>query len=167
MKDDEIALRFMSRDGHLNVDLTNQASRALKKEAVARRNRETGGILIGRYSDDLCLARIEVITGEPFGSRASWNWFTRGSLGLKRLLRRQWRSGLHYLGEWHSHPLPDPTPSQTDLVAMIEIAKDPRFSCSMPILLIVGMPLDESPILISVTVLDQKGDIVRLGSSLR
>lgn len=99
---------------------------------------ETGGILIGEYFDNGRSVRIREITPMPSDSQFGRTWFKRGRKGLDALLKRRWREGQHYIGEWHSHPGGSAQPSGSDISTMRRIASDPLYRCASPVLLIVG-----------------------------
>ncbi|WP_296097154.1 Mov34/MPN/PAD-1 family protein [uncultured Agrobacterium sp.] len=112
-------------------------------EASRAANRiETGGILIGRYGPEGWVADIVEATPKPKGSRSGLFWFQRSSTGLTSLLNDRWSKGLHYLGEWHSHPGGSPTPSSSDVRAMLAVADDEAYRCVTPLLVILGGRLD-------------------------
>lgn len=100
--------------------------------------RETGGLLVGRYSDRREMAVVSHVTGPSSDSVAGRTWFHRGVAGLQDLLFQRWRQQEYYLGEWHSHPGAEPIPSGTDGNEMSSIAHSPGYQCPEPILLIVG-----------------------------
>lgn len=107
---------------------------------------ETGGILIGRYSELLDLATVTQVTGPPPDSHRGRTFFERGTRGLQRLLSQVWhRKRGYYLGEWHFHPSGDGTPSHTDQEAMETIARSASFNCPEPLLIIVSMRPDAEP----------------------
>lgn len=99
---------------------------------------ETGGILIGEYLGDGSAVRIHEVTAMPVDSSFRRSWFKRGRKGLEAILQDRWERGLHYVGEWHSHPGGSPDPSGSDIAAMQKIAGDPLYRCQSPVLLIVG-----------------------------
>ena len=101
---------------------------------------ETGGILVGTYSDDLNCAVVMGQSGRPEDSRSGRTWFSRGTAGLQRWLDELWskKERRYYLGEWHYHPGEQSEPSVTDGNQMKRIAKDPSYKCPEPILVIVG-----------------------------
>lgn len=99
---------------------------------------ETGGILVGTYSDDGVSARISRALGPPEGSEATSTSFVRSETGLADLLKRFWAVQQHYLGEWHSHPKGAGVPSAQDRRQMTSISDDSAYSCPNPILLVVG-----------------------------
>lgn len=100
---------------------------------------ETGGVLIGYYTEALDEAVVTDALGPPSDSRFRPCSFLRGVRGLATLLRRLWRRTprRYYLGEWHLHPNASPSPSLRDRAQMQEIAAG-DYNCSDPILLIVG-----------------------------
>ena len=101
---------------------------------------ETGGILIGRYSDDLSLAIVREATAPPSDSRRGRSWFVRGVNGLRELLGKKWRAKerIHYVGEWHFHPVGCVEPSGDDYKQMREISLSKQYDCKEPLLLIFG-----------------------------
>lgn len=103
-------------------------------------NKETGGILIGYYTEDLTTAVITEVTPAPPDSRSGCSWFYRGIAGLKQLFLRKWKEveRRHYLGEWHYHPRKHVEPSIDDMSQMVNISKDGHYNCQEPVMLIVG-----------------------------
>jgi hypothetical protein len=101
---------------------------------------ETGGILIGHYTNDLSVATITEATPAPADSRGGSSWFTRGVLELRDTLAVRWRASArtHYVGEWHYHPVPHVVPSPVDFAQMVEISRAERYKCREPLLVILG-----------------------------
>ncbi|WP_158262277.1 MULTISPECIES: Mov34/MPN/PAD-1 family protein [Pirellulaceae] len=103
-------------------------------------DKETGGILVGRYSKDLKTAVVSQLTGPPADSQGFLSSFRRGVAGLQSLLDQYWSgsSSTYYLGEWHYHPSHNASPSTVDIAQMKAIANDSNYFCPEPILLIVA-----------------------------
>lgn len=100
---------------------------------------ETGGILIGHYTQSLDCAQVTEITGPPRDSQSGATWFIRGVRGLQRRLQDLWqKQGSFYLGEWHFHPKGMPNPSDQDERQLALIAQSTTYHCPEPLLLIVG-----------------------------
>ncbi|ELY2492081.1 Mov34/MPN/PAD-1 family protein [Cronobacter sakazakii] len=99
---------------------------------------ETGGILIGSYSEDSSTARIVEATTRPVDSLAGRTTFQRGVRGLRPLLHARWKTGLYYVGEWHFHPGGSPEPSGDDFRSMTSIAANPDYQCLEPVMIILG-----------------------------
>ena len=77
---------------------------------------EAGGVLLGRYlldSEDVAID--EVTTPQSTDRRGRFSFFR--SRKHESLARKRWRdqeNTIAYLGLWHTHPEPDPTPSSVD-----------------------------------------------------
>lgn len=104
---------------------------------------ETGGILVGQYTDDQSTALVTEALPPPRDSTRGRMWFHRGVAGLRRLLARRWESECrtYYIGEWHYHPASIVEPSVDDLAQMHEIKSDRRYHCREPVMIIVGRGL--------------------------
>ena len=102
-------------------------------------SKETGGILIGFYSEDRRTANVIEITGPPPDSERTRDQFKRGVTGLRSLLLGRWQATrqTHYLGEWHYHTAHVPRPSAQDERQMRAVAVDPRYGCAEPLLMII------------------------------
>lgn len=79
---------------------------------------EAGGILIGRHIVDTPDVVVDSVTiPMPGDSRGRW-WFYRHGRGHQQEMDNAWRESCGtctYLGEWHTHPQPLPSPSCIDM----------------------------------------------------
>lgn len=133
------ALAFRSADGRFGLALASDQVREILRHCVQAGTRETGGVLIGHYTDALDCAVVTRVCGPEDDSRAGATWFERGTKRLRALFTEYWRRGRgYYLGEWHFHPGAPPIPSPPDVRSMRRIAKDRGSQCRQPVLLIVG-----------------------------
>ena len=128
-----------------SLQILSQAFEAIEKACSLDNTKETGGILIGKYSNDFSTAIIHEATYPPDDSRKGDSWFARGIIGLKEVLLKYWQSKdrKYYIGEWHYHPTIHLQPSRTDLNQMYKIRDDNKYCCTEPVLLIVGKSLEE------------------------
>ncbi|MDD5068870.1 MAG: Mov34/MPN/PAD-1 family protein [Candidatus Pacebacteria bacterium] len=112
----------------------------LEKLCSDARDEETGGILIGHYTDDFSTAIVTEVTPPPADSRKGPSWFIRGISGLRQLLRKRWIAykRRYYIGEWHYHPASIVEPSSNDMRQMTRIANSKDYECKNPIMLILG-----------------------------
>ncbi len=99
---------------------------------------ETGGILVGYYTDKHDWAIVTDVSGPPADSRRGRVFFNRGVRGLQAFLNRLWRRKQYYLGEWHYHPLAAPIPSEIDHEQMKSFATNNAMRCPEPVLLLMG-----------------------------
>src|SRR4051812_10740880 len=108
----------------VGFELSLIAKESISKEFCRHFPNETGGILIGRYSEDLRIATVTRAETKTSDSISGRTWFIRGRSGLTKLLGQLWGSGQYYLGEWHTHPEGPPVPSTTDDAQLQRIARE-------------------------------------------
>ena len=154
-------IRFADALNSMLLELPDDVAKYMRRQTLRAKAKETGGILIGRYSTDLSLATVLRATGEPSDSRSGSTWFTRGISGLDEMLSRAWHADQHYVGEWHYHPGGLPEASPSDRAQMHKIASDPKMQCATPILLILG-DIGEDPRIAAYA--QSAGDFKRLTS---
>ena len=131
-------LLFTGNNGQYNVVLPYGEYEKILKYCVEAKPCETGGILIGNYSEDCCVAIIKEATSPPIDSTHKPAKFFRGTNNLMKKLDDAWKQDCYYLGEWHYHPNSSPFPSLTDQDQMRVLSKDEKLNCPEPILLIIG-----------------------------
>src|SRR5215510_10913306 len=78
---------------------------------------EAGGILLGRHLRDGSAIIVDEVTTPMRGDRRSRTRFHRGRRQHQAMIDQAWHTSsgtCTYLGEWHTHPEPIPTPSVVD-----------------------------------------------------
>jgi integrative and conjugative element protein (TIGR02256 family) len=81
------------------------------------RRREAGGVLMGRHIADCDDVVVDQVTVPMRGDRRERYRFSRRQHRHQTVIERVWRESggtCAYLGEWHTHPEPVPTPSAVD-----------------------------------------------------
>jgi len=132
-------IHLRSKDQRFELCLPGELMYQVQSRCISAGLRETGGILVGRYSEDLRIAEVTAISDCPNDSTSGHISFVRGIKGLCRWLQILWKgSSYYYLGEWHFHPVVNIQPSSQDLASMIQIASAEPYRCPEPILLIVS-----------------------------
>lgn len=150
-------LLYENEETSLNVIIKEEMVNAIFKMCHASYPKETGGILIGKYSSNLQRAQVTIVTEAPADSKSGRTWFHRGTNGLQQLLEEVWEKKREfYLGEWHFHPGGVPTPSIHDIIEMNRISKNKAYNCPEPILIIAGNPLPDEWMLGSYVFVDGK-----------
>ena len=133
------SVKFWSSDRLFGLSMSNEQIETITTIAKNAGTYETGGILIGCYTDALDCALLTKIVGPAKDSSAGKYWFRRGVRGLQDLINRYWKNNRsYYLGEWHFHPFAPPTPSSQDIKQMKNIAYSHSYNCPEPLLLIIG-----------------------------
>lgn len=101
-----------------------------------RRLRETGGQLFGQVEAG-CVMVAHATGPRPADLRSRFTF--RPSRSAERAeITRMHELGLHYLGDWHTHPQPRPCPSGTDLDSIGETARLSRNTLGPLVLIVVG-----------------------------
>ena len=119
----------------------------IESECIKANGCETGGILIGYYTDERTTAVVTEATAPPKDSSYGRNWFRRGVAGLKALLVGRWNSlgqRTFYIGEWHFHPSVNVEPSKDDYKQMRDISNSLNYHCNEPIMLIFGQDVGDN-----------------------
>jgi hypothetical protein len=130
--------RFLAADRSVAVDLERGAVQAMLDMCARAGRLETGGVLVGRYSEFGDRVVVMNVTGSPGDSRHFPFSFIRGIAGLTRRLRHGWDEGVYYVGEWHFHPFATPKPSGTDIKQIKTFATDSDLRCPRPVLVVLG-----------------------------
>jgi len=102
---------------------------------------EAGGVLLGRLILDSQDIVVDGITDPGPRDRRSRYFFYRTKDRTQLLIDQAWRDSCGtriYLGEWHTHPEPDPTPSAHDLRNWQRIALKAVYEQDRLLFVIVG-----------------------------
>lgn len=99
-------------------------------------SREAGGQLFARFDGDTI--QIERATGPRPSDRRSLMAFVPNRLAERREIKRLFKEGLHYVGDWHTHPEPRPSPSQTDIESFQKMFRKSRHKLVSFVMVIVG-----------------------------
>lgn len=125
----------------LNLVLPPEIAQVILTALREAGSREIGGILmaehIGQNEFKVC-----DVTVHRRGAIASFVRLIEDAIGKLRLFFQRTDHDFrrfNYLGEWHSHPLFEPIPSETDNISMLEIVQDKSVGANFAVLLIVKL----------------------------
>jgi len=135
-----VGQRWETSGGEYAFLIEQEAWCRIESECNKAQGHETGGVLIGFYTEDKLTAVVTEALGPPPDSSQGRSWFWRGIAGLKNLLARRWVSKrrTYYIGEWHYHPVFHVESSRDDIAQMRSISQDFNYHCCKPIMIIVG-----------------------------
>ena len=101
-------------------------------------HREAGGQLFARFE------LPDIIVVEATGPRRSdhrtrYSYYPNRRAEQREIVERH-RSGLHFIGDWHTHPVDVPTPSNDDVDSMVELVTRSKHALNAFVLVIIGGP---------------------------
>lgn len=99
-------------------------------------SKEAGGQLFARI-DGSCII-VEHATGPRPSDWKSKFLFIPNRIAERREIKRLFREGFHYVGDWHTHPDSNPKPSRTDTRTFRDIFRRSRHQLAGFVMVIVG-----------------------------
>ena len=97
---------------------------------------EAGGQLFGVIKGTTIT--ISLATGPRRSDRRGRFFFLADRFAERLEISAMHKSGLHYFGDWHTHPQPLPTPSSTDLASMADLFVRSKHELRAFLMVIVG-----------------------------
>jgi integrative and conjugative element protein (TIGR02256 family) len=97
---------------------------------------EAGGQLFARFSD--AEIRVERATGPRISDRRSRYGYVPDRRREQEEIDALHRRGLHFIGDWHTHPEPRPCPSTSDIRSIQQAVRESTHHLNGFILLIAG-----------------------------
>lgn len=110
----------------------------IDRDIARRAGVETGGVVMGRYSEIGDVFHVVDILPAPSDSKFSASEFELGVTGLSEALRASsdlYRGAIYPIGTWHNH-LADSGPSRTDVMTAVSLALAQLF----PVLMLIRTP---------------------------
>lgn len=102
-------------------------------------DKEAGGVLLGRILLDSADVVVDEVSEPMAGDKRSRFAFYRHKRGHQIIINRRWKESegtCNYLGEWHTHPEPIPTPSMIDWTDWKRKLKSDQFGDSIYLLIL-------------------------------
>jgi integrative and conjugative element protein (TIGR02256 family) len=125
----------------------------LKHRQLRPNDNEAGGQLFARFEGK---DTILVEATEPKGSdKRKRYWFEPNKWLQRQEIKVKHKCGEHFVGDWHTHPQPIPSPSSDDLHSIAECFRESRHELKAFLMVIVG--ITEPPGGILVCLVDKRG----------
>ncbi len=128
------------------ISLPDSVRDFIVNEVASSPTVETGGILIGRI--DGTTAIVTRATGPgPKAIRTATRFERDVEFAQQELDAESARDlSMVYIGEWHSHLVPEPAPSGRDVLSLTGIAQSSNYATTSPIMLICGFNQEKKSI---------------------
>lgn len=97
---------------------------------------EAGGQLFATF--DVGTTSIVAATGPSRLDKRSRYGFIPSRTLQRQEIRAMHAAGRHFVGDWHTHPQPRPTPSSDDVTNMIDCFRKSRHELTAFVMVIVG-----------------------------
>ena len=109
---------------------------------------ESGGQLFGEFANDVVTVTT-ASTPSPKDQRSRYR-FTRSRATEQAEIDHEFSNGLHYIGDWHTHPEPRPAPSSTDHSGARRLFRTSRHELPNFLLVIVGTSDDPADLYVAL-----------------
>ena len=144
------SLRYQIEEGEGELILAEDVLAHIEKyrQSDALSN-EAGGQLFAEFHEPD--VHLLVATGPRRTDSRLRRWFVPDRLAERAEIRRMFRAGLHYVGDWHTHPVAVPTPSPTDEASIHETFNESVHQLAGFVLLILGTDPAPTGLFVGVT----------------
>lgn len=117
--------------------LTEQVVEHLRRHRQRHRyQREAGGQLFARFDGGRII--VEEATGPRKTDRRTRTSYVPDRRAEQAEILERHGRGLHYVGDWHTHPVRVPEPSRPDAVSIAECVAKSRHDLNGFVLVVVG-----------------------------
>ncbi len=133
---DASAYRYRIPDSDQVLVIAAAVAQTFERYRQDRDSAEAGGLLFAEF----LLPTIIIREATPPNSldKRSRNGFVPCRKIHNELITQRFELGLHFVGEWHTHPEPRPFPSALDLESMYDSFIKSKHELSAFVLIIVG-----------------------------
>lgn len=133
--------QFRRLDGGLFVVASSAAATLTRYRQHDDAMPEAGGIMLGRVIVHAPRVVVDAVTEPSLWDRWTRYSFFRSKAPAQRAVNRAWDTSdrtRNYLGEWHTHPEDDPSPSALDTTEWRRLARTATFEQDSVFFLIIG-----------------------------
>jgi integrative and conjugative element protein (TIGR02256 family) len=124
-----------SLDG-LSVYFSEKAVNQLHQHKQTGSKNEAGGFLFGDIQSGV--VTIQTVSTPNKADKRSRYGFSWNKDEANKTIQKNFNKGLHYLGDWHTHPCSQPTPSLDDIQAIRSTFLNSQHQLNYFIMLILG-----------------------------
>ena len=133
-----MTVSYYSEETKVTVIMTEHVADYLR-EKKQRRGRERGGQLFGRIDDQTATLTVTEVTGGKPSLLSGLFFYKPNIKHEQKEIDGLYAQGLHYLGDWHTHPEQNPTPSAIDVKYLSGVFRKSQKDIRYFIMCIVGL----------------------------
>jgi len=108
----------------------------VRHRQLGAKSKEAGGQLFARFEGNDTVV-VEATEPKSLDSRARC-LFIPNRLLQRQAIKALHREGKHFVGDWHTHPQPVPSPSGEDVNSMVECFRKSQHELKAFLMVIVG-----------------------------
>lgn len=124
------------------LSIEDNAIHKMMKYCQRQGRNESGGILLGRVRDNYSEFIITDISEPCIKDKSGRCYFIRNKENAQMIINKNWKQSsgqINYLGEWHTHPEYNPTPSFIDKRLLSQCLKKNEYPFNGLFMIIVGI----------------------------
>ena len=123
------------------LSIENHAINKMMRYCQKQGMNESGGILLGRVRTDYSEFTITDVSEPCRNDKSGRCFFIRNKENAQRIIYESWKQSkgeVNYLGEWHTHPVLNPTPSYVDKQLLDKCLNENQYPFKGLFMIIVG-----------------------------
>lgn len=110
--------------------------RFYRNQQKTTKHLEAGGQIFACFEGNTI--QVKRATGPRCSDRRERTGFMPNRRAERQEIKRLFKSSLHYIGDWHTHPEPVPIPSHTDVKNFQEMFQNSKHKLAGFLMIIVG-----------------------------
>ncbi|WP_074669435.1 Mov34/MPN/PAD-1 family protein [Geoalkalibacter ferrihydriticus] len=147
-------LAYSTETGGPLVILNNEVVASLvRHRQLSAKDKEAGGQLFARFDGGNTII-VEATEPKLLDRRGRYGFLPNRLLQRQEIKARH-KKGRHFVGDWHTHPQPIPSPSGEDIRSMVDCFRKSRHELKTFLMIIVGT--EEPPEGLLVCLVNERG----------
>jgi integrative and conjugative element protein (TIGR02256 family) len=108
----------------------------VRRRQMNEKDNEAGGQLFAKFEENHTVI-VEATEPKPLDKRARYLFIPNRWL-QRQEIKTLYNQGKHFVGDWHTHPQPVPSPSADDINGMVDCFRKSRHDLKAFLMVIVG-----------------------------
>lgn len=130
-------MKFEDESSEISIVFTQFVLQHFENNRQTNHNAfEAGGQIFARFEGNVTL--VEAATGPRPTDQRSRFYYRPDREAEQREIRHMFSRGLHYVGDWHTHPSESPRPSADDIKSIRSLAIQSKHELMGVLLVVIG-----------------------------